>query len=55
MEIDDIDAMVVLTDAQIGDLDQLEQPDYPVIWGVIEEGHVLPFGKVVYIPTDGSA
>jgi predicted metal-dependent peptidase len=50
------DAVVYLTDMW-GDF-PTEEPPYPVIWGSItpkDQHEEPPFGKVVYIPTDGTA
>lgn len=51
-DIDDIDALVYLTDGE-GSFPS-EAPKYPVIWGDIK-GSKYPFGDVVRIPADGTA
>lgn len=60
LELDDVDAVVYLTDNENSDKDELAKlsPDYPVIWGILDEecySNEVPFGDVVRIPTDGSA
>lgn len=60
LELEDVDALVYLTDNENADKDEVATLDvkFPVIWGILdEEGYSseVPFGDVVRIPTDGSA
>jgi len=57
-DIDDVDAMVYLTDGDNSDKDELAamgEPKYPVIWGCIADGKSFPFGDQVRVPDDGTA
>ena len=57
-DIEDVDAMVYLTDGDNADKPELaamDVPKYPVIWGCIAEGKSFPFGDVVKVPDDGTA
>jgi predicted metal-dependent peptidase len=60
LELEDVDAVVYLTDNENSDRDALAAmgaPEYPVIWAILEGDYPeeVPFGDVVRIPTDGSA
>lgn len=59
MELDDVDAVVYLTDNENSDrqaLIDMAEPAFPVIWAILEGDYPteVPFGDVVRIPTDGS-
>lgn len=59
-EIEDVDALVYLTDNENFDKDAVAKldPKYPVIWGILDSPDYpkdVPFGDVVLIPVDGSA
>jgi predicted metal-dependent peptidase len=41
--------VIVLTDMGIGDLNQLPEPGYPVLWASTTEGTREPFGEQLYI------